>query len=253
MRDPAHDKSPALPPCFSFACMESHDTILPRLVNRHLHTQNTQHNVVQVPPQTPVAAFLIDLFQRIHEARLVHDILVEEALATLAGMSEEVHPHVERTINNCDKDIPRITVIQYPPTATDSGSDATWAPAISLGRWISYSTWRQHLKEEETWVKLQRSREDDVPLEANLLTATLSEQHAEDSVLSSRSVQIQHASNNPSDRTPQVEPHAADVDMVDVSQMSRNIDDDTHAAHEKELLSTNADPRFYPTTGTFII
>ncbi|KAI6045857.1 hypothetical protein EDC04DRAFT_2888450 [Pisolithus marmoratus] len=34
----------------------------------------------------------------------------------------------------------------------------------------------------------------------------------------------------------QVEPHAADVNMVDVSQMSRNINDDTHAAHKKLSL-----------------
>lgn len=66
---------------------------------------------------------------------------------------------------------------------------------ISSGRWISYSAWRRHVKEEETRVKLERSRDDDIPLEANLLAATLSEPRVEDCVLSSHSVGIQHTSN----------------------------------------------------------
>jgi len=71
---------------------------------------------------------------------------------------------------------------------------------IRSGRWISYSAWRRHAAEEETWLKLQQDGDDDIQLDTDLLAATLSEPHAEDSVLSPRSVQDQctATSNRPS-------------------------------------------------------
>ena len=66
---------------------------------------------------------------------------------------------------------------------------------IRSGRWISYSTWRRHVKEEETWLKLQQNQDDAIQFETDLLAATLSQRHAEDSVVSSRSVQYQHNTN----------------------------------------------------------
>ncbi|KAI5994182.1 WD40-repeat-containing domain protein [Pisolithus albus] len=123
----------------------------------------------------------------------------KEALVTLAGMSEEFHQ-------------------------------------IRSGRWISYLAWRRHAKEEETRVKLERSRDDDILLEANLLAATLSEPHVEDCVLSSRSVGIQHTSNRVSGRPFDGQLRMADIDMVDVSQAS-----DAH--HTREKLSLLAEYR----------
>ncbi|KAI6114577.1 hypothetical protein EDD16DRAFT_1521001 [Pisolithus croceorrhizus] len=101
---------------------------------------------------------------------------------------------------------------------------------VSSGRWISYSTWRRHVKEEEMRIKLQQSGDNAIQFEANFLTATLSEPHAEDSVLSSRSMQIQHSSNRLPGRPPEGGLCRVDVDMVNISQTSDEI---THDVNEK--------------------
>ncbi|KAI6118209.1 hypothetical protein F5141DRAFT_1061845 [Pisolithus sp. B1] len=185
----------------------------------HTDPLKVLRNAVGVPYEIPVTVSLIDLFQWIHEMTLLHDILVEEALVTLAGMSEEFH------------NVPLTIMIK---TAQDSQCRKVTDPRtqqISSGRWISYSAWRRHVKEEETRVKLERSRDDDIPLEANLLAATLSEPHVKDCVLSLRSVGIQHTSNGVSGRPFDGELRMADIDMVDVSQTS---DDDAHDTRESE-------------------
>ncbi|KAI6024942.1 hypothetical protein BKA83DRAFT_4124747 [Pisolithus microcarpus] len=96
------------------------------------------------------------------------------------------------------------------------------------GHWIGYSTWRQHAKEEEMRIKLQQSGDDAILFEANFLTATLSEPHAEDSVLSSHSMQIQHSSNRLPGRPPEGELCGVDVDMVDILQTSNDVTHDTN-------------------------
>ncbi|KAI6108669.1 hypothetical protein EV401DRAFT_1891792 [Pisolithus croceorrhizus] len=237
---------------------------LPLLVGRYMRTQHTQRNAVGVPYEIPVTASLIDLFQWIHEMTLLHDILVEEALVTLAGMSEEFHcrkslkeiriDSTKHRHNSCMLQLNRAlsTTSASHTSKTDrtflrksyqclAGTTGAYAVVvtdprtqqISSGRWISYSAWRRHVKEEETRVKLERSRDDDIPLEANLLAATLSEPRVEDCVLSSHSVGIQHTSNGVSGRPFDGELRMADIDMVDVSQTS---DDDAHDTREKLSL-----------------
>ncbi|KAI6108256.1 hypothetical protein F5141DRAFT_1064456 [Pisolithus sp. B1] len=243
----------------------------------HTDPSKVLRNAVGVPYEIPVTASLIDLFQRIHETTLLHDILVEEALVTLAGMSEEFH-NVPLTImiktaqdSQCCKSLKEIRIdstkhrhnscmlqlnhaLSTTSASHTSKTDRTFlqksyqclagmtgayavvvtdprTQQISSGRWISYSAWRRHVKEEETRVKLERSRDDDIPLEANLLAATLSEPRVEDCVLSSRSVGIQHTSNGVSGRPFDGELRTADIDMVDVSQTS---DDDAHDTRESE-------------------
>lgn len=92
---------------------------------RYMRTQRTQRNAVGVPYEIPVTVSLIDLFQRIHETTLLHDILVEEALVTLAGMSEEFH-NVPLTImikTAQDSQLPCEHQLQ-----SDSANDAIRAP-----------------------------------------------------------------------------------------------------------------------------
>ncbi|KAI5986470.1 hypothetical protein EDD15DRAFT_2200071 [Pisolithus albus] len=101
---------------------------------------------------------------------------------------------------------------------------------VSSGRWIGYSTWRRHAKEEKTRIKLQQSGDGAIPFEANFLAETLSEPHAEDSVISSRSMQIQHSLNRLPGRPVEGELCRVDVDMVDISQTSVDV---THDANEK--------------------
>jgi len=113
---------------------------------------------------------------------------------------------------------------------------------ISSGRWISYSTWCRHAKEEETWLKLQQIQDDSIQFETGLLAETLSQRHAEDSVVSSCSVQYQHNTNRaPGEYYPhkirainhgnlgqtlESEAHGVDVHMADTSQtdIKDNID-----------------------------
>ncbi|KAI6097891.1 hypothetical protein F5141DRAFT_1219992 [Pisolithus sp. B1] len=94
-----------------------------RFANRHMRTQlqRTQSSAVEVPLQNLATASLIDLFQRIHEATLLHDLLVEEALVALAGMSDEFH-NVPLTIVVKTSQESQSPGTRQPPSDSGSGT-----------------------------------------------------------------------------------------------------------------------------------
>ncbi|KIM50962.1 hypothetical protein SCLCIDRAFT_12244 [Scleroderma citrinum Foug A] len=98
---------------------------LPSSLNTHLVA------CLSSSPAEALNTYLFDLFLWIHEASLTHDLLIEEVMALLVELSDDLHvcctifhcnfnqEHycIEWTINDCDQDISRFTgLYQYPPT-----------------------------------------------------------------------------------------------------------------------------------------
>ncbi|KAI6095131.1 hypothetical protein F5141DRAFT_1068663 [Pisolithus sp. B1] len=152
------------------------------------------------------------------------------------GVCRLYAPYVQNRVHRC------------PARMTSVYAIVVYMAVLNFGSLILAPN-KRHAKEEEMRIKLQQSGDNAIQFEANFLAATLSEPHAEDSVLSSRSMQIQHSSNRLPGRPPEGGLCRVDVNMVDISQTSDEI---THDTNEKELLSTNNYHGFHRTARTFV-